>query len=171
MYYHFNVEYGDKSANRIAELNHNAGLIMRYPFLLPRNRWTDMVDDDYDFTFTEIDALADGWMIAFGNEMLEELSEILKEADYEDSYRILDIKEKFGGLRWYTNGIPKTISDKYDAWERKYVELSFETCLACGKPATMETFGWINFICDDCFKKWRVKGAPIEKTDNQHSLL
>ncbi len=163
MYYHFNVEYGDTSVNRIAELNHNAGLIMRYPFLLPRNRWTDKEVNDYNFTNTEIDALPDGWMIAFGDEMLKELSEILKEASCEEEYRIVQIKEKYGGLRWYSNGVPEEISDKYYAWERRYEDLSFETCIACGKPATMQTLGWINYVCDDCFKKWGSKGVPIRK--------
>lgn len=162
MYYHFNNKYGDESINLLSTLNHNAGLIMRYPFLLPHNRWTDKVRDDYDFTYTEIDALDKGWMIAFGDEMLEELLEILKEANYEDEYRILQIKEKYGMLRWYDNGVPTKIADKYYEWERKYVKKSEETCICCGKPATIATLGWINFVCDECFEKMGCKGIPIK---------
>lgn len=146
MYYHFNVEYGDKSVNRIADLNHNAGLIMRYPFLLPRNLQTDEVPKDYDFSYTEIDLVPRGWRIAFENEMLEELSEILKEADYVDSYRILDIKEKFGGLAWYSNDVPQEISNKYYAWENKYIDWSVRTCICCGNPTTL------GILCSDCLE-------------------
>lgn len=161
MYYHFNVEYGDRSVNRIAELNHNAGLIMRYPFLLPRNRWTDKVRNDYDFTFTEIDALEPGWKKAFGDELLEELSQILKEVNYENKYRIVQIKEKYGSLRWYDNGIPNVLYDRYSTWLHKYETKSINTCILCGKLATMQTCGWINYVCDDCLKKIGCEGTPI----------
>lgn len=44
----------------------NKALISEFPFLLPRNRWTGNIPDDYDYSYTELDDLPDGWRIAFG---------------------------------------------------------------------------------------------------------
>ena len=32
----------------------------------------------------------------------------------------------------------------------KYEELSYHTCINCGKPATKRSTGWICPYCDDC---------------------
>lgn len=85
---------------------YNKALVTKYPFLLPRNVWTDEVLSEYDFTWTELDAMPEGWRIRFGEEMVEEISQELRKFDYEDKYRILQIKEKWGELRWYDGGVP-----------------------------------------------------------------
>ena len=72
----------------------NRKLIERFPFLLPHNRWTDEVPEDYDYSYTELDAMPHGWRIAFGEELCEEIREELVQADYLDKYRIAEIKEK-----------------------------------------------------------------------------
>lgn len=56
---------------------YNKALIVKYPFLLPRNRWTDKVAEDYDYTYTELDAMPRGWRIRFSEEMVEEIKEEL----------------------------------------------------------------------------------------------
>ena len=130
---------------------YNKALIVKYPFLLPRNRWTDEVPEDYDYTYTELDAMPRGWRIRFGEEMVEEISQELKKYDFEDRYRIIQIKEKYGGLRWYDGGVP--INSAIHDIIRKYDELSYRTCIRCGKPAKYITNGWISPFCEDCVKK------------------
>ena len=49
------------------ESNHK--LIERFPFLIPRNRWTGKVPEDYDYSYTELDSMPDGWRKAFGEQM------------------------------------------------------------------------------------------------------
>ena len=93
----------------------NRKLVERSPFLLPRNYMNDQVEVGYDYSWTELDSLPDGWRIAFGSDMLEELREILIKGDYLDEYRILQIKEKFGSLRWYDNSFPLKIADEMRA--------------------------------------------------------
>lgn len=39
----------------------NQKLIERFPFLIPRNRWTGKVPEDYDYSYTELDSMPDGW--------------------------------------------------------------------------------------------------------------
>jgi len=131
-------------------IEYNKKLIEIYPFLLPRNRFTDKVDTKYDYSFTELDAMPVGWRKAFGITMCEELLEILKESNYVYDYRIVQIKEKYGQLRWYSNGVPRSISEKYNTLINKYEKLSMETCIKCGKAATRISLGWISPWCDEC---------------------
>ncbi len=129
----------------------NKQLCERYPFLIPRYEWSQEPLEDYDYEFTNLDDLPLGWRKAFGLQMCEELREIL--GDFLNDYRVIQIKEKFGQLRWYDNGIPRSISDKYNKWLDKYTDLSEETCIRCGKPGKMTTRGWESPYCEECFHK------------------
>ena len=35
-------------------INKNKTLVEKFPFLLPRNRWTDEAIDDYDCSYTDL---------------------------------------------------------------------------------------------------------------------
>jgi hypothetical protein len=135
----------------------NKKLIKEYPFLLPRNRWTGEVCKDYDYSYTELDAMPAGWRKAFGLQMCKEIKEELVKFNYLNDYRILDIKEKYGSLRWYDNGFPA--DSKIPEIIYKYEMLSEITCINCGKEAKYQTTGWINFICEDCKNKRVAEGA------------
>jgi hypothetical protein len=57
--------------------------------------------------------------------------------------RVLQVKEKFGGLRVYTVGhdVPD-LDDLYEAAE--------QTCVECGAPGTMSTrHGWVSPRCEE----------------------
>jgi len=128
----------------------NKKLIEDYPFLLLRNVFSDELIEDYDYEFTWLDDMPDVWREKFSEPMLKELKEILVEGDYLLDYRIHQIKEKFGSIRWYSNGIPEKIFDKYCKWESKYEKLSESICFYCGEPAVGQTKGWILSVCDQC---------------------
>lgn len=130
----------------------NQRLVERYPFLLPHNRWTDKIPDDYDYSYTELDAMPEGWRIAFGEEMCEEIRNELIANNYLEKYRITQIKEKYGSLRWYDFGCTEKMLREIIP---KYEERSARTCMMCGKPATRITLGWISPYCDDCVPKYR----------------
>ena len=72
----------------------NQELIEKYPWLQIRNVWTNEKLDD---GFTWLDDLPEGWRKAFGLQMVEELDQILRKANYQDEYKITQIKEKW---RW-----------------------------------------------------------------------
>lgn len=131
----------------------NKALIEEFPFLLPRNRWTDKVPDDYDFSYTELDNMPDGWRSAFGLQMCRALKEILVKAEALTDYRITDIKEKYGTLRWYDNGFPVKAKKEYLAWQFKYWDLSRRTCIKCGATATKTSVGYIAPYCTECASK------------------
>ena len=99
--------------------------------------------------FTELDEMEPGWRKAFGIQMCEEIRKQLKKEGRLYSYRILQIKEKWGTLHWYDNGA----SDELWKIINKYENLSWDTCIRCGKPSTKITSGWISPYCNDCFPK------------------
>ena len=62
---------------------------------------------------------------------------------------VVQVKEKFGGLRFYTGGGPQDKYDGvYDAINAAEV-LSYLTCEDCGAPGEPREGGWIRTLCDD----------------------
>ena len=61
----------------------------------------------------------------------------------DNNIRILQIKEKFGGLRFYT----ETNTEKLDELIRQAEEKCSHTCEECGKEGTMTTSGWMRVLC------------------------
>ena len=123
----------------------NEQLLERYPFLKPRNVCADELIEDADWTL--LDYMPSGWRKAFGEQMCEEIRAELIKYNYLDKYRIVQIKEKYGSLCWYTNGEPQSV---YEIVSR-YEKLSAQTCIVCGKPATLMSKHWIMPFCD-CIK-------------------
>ena len=95
----------------------NRHLCTLYPFLIPSNRfsgkrincgekgyWPGDPEEmpEWDYEFTELDDMPDGWRIAFGEQMCAEIKQALLEEGGEkllNEYRILQIKEKYGLLK------------------------------------------------------------------------
>lgn len=139
----------------------NKRLCKRYPFLILRD-WKDNPITDY--SITELDYMPEGWRRAFGIQMCEEIRTILIKRNYLNDYRIAQIKEKFGGLRWYDEGAPASIYRELQDIIDKYEELSYRTCIRCGRPATKISQGWVSPFCDRCAGKLsdRVKFKEME---------
>ena len=131
---------------------YNKPLLAKYPWLAPYNVWTGKPLEGYDYEYTRADDIPRGWRIAFGDQMIEELDQLLKKYNIEKEYRITQIKEKYGSLRWYDDGFPQEGWEEYKAWLYKYEDLSSRTCMNCGKPAIGFTKGWIMPLCKDCMK-------------------
>ena len=121
--------------------NENRRLIEQYPFLLP---WGT---DSANFESTELDPMPTGWRIAFGEELCKEIMEELTRNNCVDSYRIIQIKEKHGVLRWYSQGgterIHREIVPKYEKRSRRI-------CIQCGQTATLVSLDWTAPWCDAC---------------------
>ena len=93
---------------------YNKQLIEQYPFLMPYNIWTGKPIDDYDYEYIWLDDMPDGWRNAFGLQMCEELKQALLEEGGEkllSEYKIIQIKEKFGYLRWYDSWTTNKVQD------------------------------------------------------------
>lgn len=59
------------------------------------------------------------------------------------------IKEKFGGLRFYIGAGSDEIHDIIS----KYEKLSYKTCEACGNPGKSTSSGWIKTLCEEHAKE------------------
>lgn len=56
------------------------------------------------------------------------------------------VKEKFGGLRFYYRGGDSVI----DGMVRVAESMSYRTCESCGNPAKITGHGWLVTLCDPC---------------------
>ncbi len=59
------------------------------------------------------------------------------------------VKEKFGGLRFYYDGG----SSEINHWVEFAEMMASHTCEDCGNPGKKRNEGWIKTMCDTCHKK------------------
>ena len=89
-------------------------------------------------------AVGDGWY-----QLLDTLSAYieshLKHTGAND-FKVNQVKEKFGGLRFYTNSPDPYINGLISMAEG----ISFHTCEICGKPGVCQGSGWIKTRCSSC---------------------
>lgn len=136
-------------------IEENKKLCSDYPFLIPKNRWTGDIVKDYDYTWTELDGMPDGWKKAFGENLCREIKNVLNQIDKDYNkkisadYRITQVKEKYGELCWYTNWSTKELDEVI----QKYKDLSIRTCFYCGAQATKISTDYILPYCDICVEK------------------
>ena len=96
----------------------------------------------------------DGWM-----PLIEKCAEEIVAID--EDIRFFQIKEKFGGLRFYTDNGNK---EKWEAIREvisKYERESVTVCEVCGEPGTIGKGSrmWIKTLCDKHRKEMRTE-AP-----------
>ena len=72
-----------------------------------------------------------------------------KKSEVVPQVTVAQIKEKFGGLRFYYSGGDDTI----DGMVRMAEAWAGNTCEDCGAPATKQTTGWIKNVCDKHFEE------------------
>lgn len=117
-------------------------------------------------SYTELDAMEDGWRIKFGEDICKEIKYSLLHTYTKDiknkfsisyiiayikglhmlfNYRIEQIKEKYGSMRWYDYGGTEDVFNIIN----KYEDISYKTCIVCGKPAKYITKGWICPYCEE----------------------
>lgn len=118
-------------------------------------------------SYTELDAMEIGWKKAFGEQICKDIRSSLINTYIKNehpktirkkiiayykgikllyNYRITQIKEKYGSLRWYDVGTTQDVLDIIS----KYENISYNTCYKCGNPTTYHTSGYILPVCDKC---------------------
>lgn len=90
----------------------------------------------------------DGWL-----ELIAELIQELVDAGW--TRQICQIKEKFGGLRFYADGLPVNGLEILS----KYEKHALETCELCGSTEKVKLCGrrWWKTLCIDCAGPWLAK--------------
>jgi hypothetical protein len=94
----------------------------------------------------------DGWL-----ELIAELIQELTDAGW--TREILQIKEKFGGLRFYAGGLPQN-GDEVIA---KYEHRSYTICEICGSTDKVRLCGhrWVKTLFDQCARPWLGRSSQI----------
>lgn len=145
----------------------NFKLWWKYPFIRPRSADNDKYCSNF-FDYTYLSFFPKGWYKAFGIAFCDDLKKALSncDADVRRSFRIQDIKEKFGKLQiacnWYTPDVERVLY--------KYEKLSQKTCINCGHKAKWLSKGYVLPYCNDCMKKVKheLKFVSIFKKGHKH---
>ena len=123
-----------------------------YGKLIKKYRWMfDIEDKDRRLPFTLFGfECGDGWYKLLA-ELCRKIDEHAKKnPDIKKDFRVLQVKEKFGTLRFYA-----TVGDKkIDEWIEEAEETSGRICEVCGAVGEMRTIGgWYMTLCDKCMEK------------------
>ena len=87
----------------------------------------------------------DGWY-----DLLHKLISDIIETDPPKDFELFQVKEKFGGLRFYTRGSTDVIEQLIEIAENDSVTI----CEGCGADATTQNVnGWYTTVCDKCLKE------------------
>jgi hypothetical protein len=82
-------------------------------------------------------AVSDGWI-----PLVQKLIEEAIEAGWDK--QVCQVKEKFGGLRFYINSANDEVFDIIS----KYEKLSYETCDVCGEKGELRKGSWLLTLCE-----------------------
>lgn len=74
--------------------------------------------------------------------------------------RVLQIKEKFGGLRFYYEGG----DDRVDGMVRMAEAWAARTCEECGAPGQTRPGGWVRTLCDEHYADQLIAQADYNQT-------
>jgi hypothetical protein len=84
-----------------------------------------------------------------GEGWLDLVSDLVDELlSFGAGFEVLQIKEKFGGLRFYVRYTEVEESQKLRDIIQKYERLSYETCEVCGEPGRVREGYWARTLCD-----------------------
>jgi hypothetical protein len=102
----------------------------------PKNPFRSMIDNAGSFS------IGPGW-----NGLIKKLIEEAISAGWDKE--VCQVKEKFGGLRFYINSASKEVHDIIS----KYENISYTVCEECGEPGETRAGGWIRTLCDKHYEE------------------
>lgn len=142
-------------------------------WILAHNAWSGKVNKRSKWLSNEYDAFSGGWRDLW-HMCIEDINkEIHKSKRLEREFYFMQIKEKYGEIRAYTNFVTKEI----DRIIEDYSFISANVCQRCGKPDSSISKGcWVECCCKDCYEKeWKGKEhKPYEEaydTNPEHTII
>lgn len=113
----------------------NCTLSDKYPYLYQGDKPADF-------------EVYDGW-VPLCAETFRKIVELYKENGIDLSrFCVLQVKEKFGGLRIYTTGPPQQVWTYVGRIIADAEKRSFEICEMCGAPGILRHNSWWQTLCD-----------------------
>ncbi len=112
-------------------------------------RWPSWLNIEGDVRHTSMPfgfRHGDGWFSLLWR-LCEDLEPLVAQAEKQTgkSFEVLQVNEKFGGLRFYVNQHTAAINERIGAAKQE----SFNTCELCGQPGVRRGGGWIRTLCDE----------------------
>lgn len=122
--------------------------------------WYQQMQRDYPAFFTVYPECNGGW-----ESLLREIFDVIQaKVKNPDNFTLLQVKEKFGELRFYyqlqnvENDVAEAVSAAVEAAERK----SLETCELTGKPGTLVSRdGWLRVLSDEHIREGDEVFKPV----------
>lgn len=108
-----------------------------------------------------------GWHQLLDN-LINDIQQALKRTP-ERRLQVLQVKEKFGGLRFYVgyeydgDNTPK-LEEDIGQVIRQYEDKSYSICEVCGQPGKPNYDGWIKVFCDEHAQMVKEGKSPWEHT-------
>lgn len=134
-------EYKDWEQDKIAE---EKEIVAEYPFLRARDI-DGTVDTEHKFPMMGLE-IPQGWYKLFF-QMCDDIKPLVS-----DDFYFLQVKEKYNQLICYSNGGASLAVEEI---LQKYKYLSRFICVKCGKPACYEATGYLESVCEDCWKDFK----------------
>jgi hypothetical protein len=97
------------------------------------------------------------WGLECGDGWFDILGDLCEKLSKYDGIEFAQVKEKFGLLRVYINGVSGDIADEvYSLIDDAEIK-SGDVCELCGEPGEGRSGGWIHTLCDKCNETKRSK--------------
>ena len=95
--------------------------------------------------------IGEGW-----HDLIDELMCAMKKKGYiGEDFKVVQVKEKFGGLRFYVDGLESMEAHSH---LMDLADKSFKICEKCGKVGKLRDGRmWVKTLCDECNKKREVE--------------
>jgi hypothetical protein len=99
----------------------------------------------------------DGWFSLLWR-LCEDIEPLVAEYEGETGhqFQVVQVKEKFGGLRFYMENATDVIRQRIELAEMD----SSNTCEVCGKPGMRRSHGRIQTFCDEHAFERTIVGGP-----------
>ena len=120
----------------------NKELCKEFPFLIP----IESVGKEYNYLFTELDNVSDGWRELF-LEMCKELKKLLNPSK---NFGHLQVKRNGREVLFYQEPCDKEILKEVGRIINLYNERIEKTCMFCGAGATYIELNGHRPCCDNC---------------------
>lgn len=117
-----------------------------FSFMIAKNTWTGKIClDEEGKTFGFPCSYGDGWY-QLTHDLCRELTDLyIANGINPDIIEMIQVKEKFGGMRFYTGSL---LDGGHDIIQ-KYEDKSYEICEVCGEAGELCRRGsWYMTLCD-----------------------
>ena len=106
-----------------------------------------------------------GWWPVLDKLCADITKELEKIPEDKREFQVAQIKEKFGGLRFYVDwSVQKSLDeDPIYALIHKAEEECYKICEDCGAPGKIRKIGWMKTRCNKCQHEWEEERAKENK--------